>query len=213
VWQAQSSDFPEGGTIARSGRLYLTLGGASQILMLSPGGSELARYPKTSADNSNMQVPLNEPATIAFAGNDALITNHAYTGYSPQAWAILAFHAGEPGAPLFYPIVRPFASPPVGTPRRSRARPVRIRLTVRPKRVLVGRGVRFRFSATFVGAGRRRALRGGLISFAGRRRRTDARGRVTIVVRLNGVGAHRARIRAPGLLDGVALVHATRRRR
>jgi hypothetical protein len=211
VWQAQGSDFPEGGTVARSGRLYLSLGGAAQVLVLSPDGSELARYPKTSSDNSKMEVPLNDPATIAFAGNDALIANHAYTGYSPQAWAIIAFHAGEPGAPLFYPIVRPFATPPAGTRGRSRARPVRIRLTVRPKRVVVGRRARFRFSATFVGGGRRRALRGGLVTFAGRRRCTDARGRVTIAVRLNQAGVHRARARAPGLFDGVALVRARRR--
>ena len=222
VWHAQSSDFPEGGKVAQSGRLYLSLGGANQVLVTMPDGRELARYPSTSSENASMEIPLDDPATIVFAGTDALIANHAYTGYNPQHWAILAFHAGERGAPLFYPIVRPFATAPApvaapgagpGAGGSTHVPAVRITLRVRPAHVRAGRRRRFRFRATFVAGGRRLPVRGGLLSFAGRHRRTNARGRATITARLHRPGLHRARAREPGLLDGLVAVRTGRRRR
>ena len=66
------------------------------------------------------------------------------------------------------------------------ARPARtpIRLTVRPRRAQVGRHVRFRFRARVREAGSWRPLRAATVRFAGRRVRTDRRGRVTIARRL-----------------------------
>jgi hypothetical protein len=215
IWRAQSFDFPEGAKVAHSGRLYLSLGGVGQVLVLSPDGNELERLPRTQSDNSRLPIPLNDPATLVFAGEDALIANHAFLGYNPQAWAIIDFHAGEPGAPLFYPVIRPFATRPAmgpATPAEPSTPGARIRLKVRPQRVRVGRRTRLRFTATFAGGGHDRPLRAAMISFHRRTRYTDARGHATIIVRLKKPGLQRASARAPGLLDGAATVRGTRPR-
>jgi hypothetical protein len=88
--------------------------------------------------------------------------------------------------------------------------PPRIRLAVRPRRVAAGARRRFAFRASVLRNGRRRAVRGALIRFAGRRARTDRRGRATIVRRLNRPGRYRARASRRGLRPGRAVVRVTR---
>ena len=81
------------------------------------------------------------------------------------------------------------------------ARPAAISAAVRPRRARAGARTRFRFRAsTPMGP-----LPAATIRFAGRRLRTNARGRATVVVRL-GPGRHRARIRKPGLRSGAVTV-------
>jgi sugar lactone lactonase YvrE len=151
LWQAQPFDFPEGGQYAQSGRIYVTAGGANQLVILSPDGHEQQRIPQTSSDNAKLPVPLNEPATVAFDGNDALITNHAWTGYSPPSWAIIDYHSGEPGLALFRPIIRPFATASHAGSQATTApaaAALRITLGVSPRHARAGRLTRFSFTAT-----------------------------------------------------------------
>lgn len=215
VWLARSGDSPEGGQFAQSGRIYVTASGANQVVILSPDGQELRRAPRTSSDNAKLQMPLNEPATIAFDGSDALVTNHAWTGYSPSSWSIIDYHAGEPGLALNHPIVRPFvgASGSAAAPVSAQPAATRIRLRVSPSHAAVGRLTAFRFSATAAVGGRPRALPAAAVSFAGHLGRTNQAGRTVVRVRLRRRGVYRARAREMGLLDGFVAVRALSRRK
>jgi sugar lactone lactonase YvrE len=71
---------PDGVAFGRSGNLYVALAGYSQISVLGPDGSEVARYsgPAKDASNPSQPLPWANPANIAFDGNGALLmTNHA----------------------------------------------------------------------------------------------------------------------------------------
>ncbi|HLJ17140.1 MAG TPA: SMP-30/gluconolactonase/LRE family protein [Bryobacteraceae bacterium] len=71
---------PDGVAFGRSGNLYVALAGYSQISVLAPDGSEVARYSgpaKNSADPAQ-PLPWANPANIAFDGKGAVVvTNHA----------------------------------------------------------------------------------------------------------------------------------------
>ena len=88
------------------------------------------------------------------------------------------------------------------------ARPAAISAAVRPRRARAGARTRFRFRASTPTG----PLPAATIRFAGRRVRTNARGKATIVVRLRP-GRHRARITKAGLRSGTVTVTARRGRR
>jgi phospholipase C len=79
-----------------------------------------------------------------------------------------------------------------------------IHLTVSPASVPVGRRTRFAFRATTAVAGRAQPVAGATITFAGRRTRTDSRGRATIVVALPQRRRYVAVARKAGLTPGRA---------
>ncbi|KKL19788.1 hypothetical protein LCGC14_2461970, partial [marine sediment metagenome] len=89
----------------------------------------------------------------------------------------------------------------------------RIRMTVRPRKVRADRRRRFRFRVTTVRGGKRRVVRAVTIRLAGRRARTNRRGRATIVKRFRRPGRYRARASKRGLRRGTASVRVVRRRR
>jgi sugar lactone lactonase YvrE len=101
-WTSQPVDGPDGFALARSGRVYLALAGANQMVVISPGGDEIARVPATPADNLQMEVPFDGPASVAFLGERVLVTNQSTAGI-PASWAVLDVFAGERGLPLFRP--------------------------------------------------------------------------------------------------------------
>jgi endoglycosylceramidase len=86
-----------------------------------------------------------------------------------------------------------------------------IKLTVRPGRVRAGRLTRFRFRATVIRGGKRRAVSGARIRFAGHSARTNRRGRAALKLRLGRAGKRRARARHSGLVSGAASVRVRRR--
>jgi hypothetical protein len=71
-------------------------------------------------------------------------------------------------------------------------------LSVRPRVVRSGQRRRFRFKARVADAAGKRPFARGIVSFAGRRVRLDARGVGSIRVRLNHRGRHTARLLRPG---------------
>jgi phospholipase C len=83
-----------------------------------------------------------------------------------------------------------------------------IHLTVSPASVAVGRRTRFAFRATTAVSGRVQPVARATITFAGRRTRTDARGRATIVVALPQRRRYVAVARKAGLTQGRAGVRA-----
>jgi sugar lactone lactonase YvrE len=105
-WRSKPFDGPDGFAVARSGRVYVALAGANQILVLSRRGEERARVPATPLDNSMMEVPFDGPASAAFLGRRLLVTNQtsplAGSG-NPENWAVFDVFAGERGLPLYRP--------------------------------------------------------------------------------------------------------------
>jgi sugar lactone lactonase YvrE len=198
-WRSRPLDGPDGFAIAGSGNVYLALAGASQLVLISPQGAELARVPATPFENSQLEVPVDGPGSVAFLGERVLVSNHSPIRGDPGSWAVLDVFAGEPGLPLHRPVVAP-------RPLRPR-----IRLSVSPRRVRAGVRVRFRFRARL---GRRgAALRGARVRFAGRRARTNRRGRTAIVAVLARPGVHPAVARKRGLRTGRARVRVLPRNR
>ena len=98
------------------------------------------------------------------------------------------------------------AAPPPG----ARQLPARIRLTAFPRRARAGRRTRFRLRTTALVAGRRRAVAGATVRFAGRRVRTNRTGRAVMWRRLPRAGRYRLRAARRDLRTGTAFVRLTR---
>ena len=107
LWSSRPFDGPDGFAIARSGRIYLALAGASQIALLSPSGEEIDRAPANPFENQQEEIPVDAPGSVAFLGRRALVSNHSAIAGNPQSWAILDVWAGERGLPLHKPRIRP----------------------------------------------------------------------------------------------------------
>jgi sugar lactone lactonase YvrE len=106
-WRSRPFDGPDGFALGRSGKVYLALAGASQIVVISPRGEELARVPANPLENMAEEIPVDAPGSVAFLGRRALVTNHSAIRGDPQSWAVLDLYAGERGLPLHYPRIRP----------------------------------------------------------------------------------------------------------
>jgi hypothetical protein len=166
-------------------------------VLISPKGEEIERVPATSIDNARQEVPFDFPASVAFLGESALVTNQSFPVGNPRSWAVFDLFAGEPGLDLF----RPLAA--------ARPKLPRIRLFVAPRRVRAGRRVRYRFHAVAAGHGVARARLG----FGGRRARADRHGRAAITVRLSRPGRRLARVKKGGFRRDTAVVRVLGSRR
>jgi outer membrane protein assembly factor BamB len=198
LWESRPVDGPDGFALGRSGRVYLALAGASQMVVLSPTGEELARFPATPLENQQQEVPFNGPASVAFDGERLLVTNQGFPEGTPDSWAVLDVFAGETGLPLF----RPFVAAP-----RPRKNPLpRLHLTVRPRRATVGRRTRFRFHVSLHG----RPARGALVRFTGRRVRAGRRGRAWLRFRPRHGGLRHPVATRRGALPGGGRVRFVR---
>jgi sugar lactone lactonase YvrE len=177
LWRSRSSEGPDGVAVARSGNLYVALAAANQIAVVAPDGGELARFPGSALDNSRQEVPFDGPASTAFLGERLLVTNQSFLAGNPASWAVLDAFVGEPGLALARPRIRVLGPDAI---RR------RLRVTVSPRSARAGRRTRFAFRVTAAGRPVARAR----VYFAGRRLRTNRRGRATAVRTLR-VRGHR----------------------
>jgi hypothetical protein len=87
---------------------------------------------------------------------------------------------------------------------------LRLRLSVRPRRLRAGRRVRMRIRVTTVRGARRVPVRRALVRFRGRRVRTNRRGRARLVVRPRRVGRSRVRASRRGYKGAAVRVRVTR---
>jgi phospholipase C len=126
------------------------------------------------------------------------------------------------------PIVATYPVPPNSMPSQepgTRGRPTgldctiagaragEIHLTVSPARAVVGRRTRFTFQATTVEGSRLVPVADAVVTFAGRRLRTNARGRAVVTLALHRVHAYAAVARRAGLSPGRATVRTRAARR
>lgn len=107
LWESRPDDGPDGFAIARSGNIYIALGGVgtNQLAEIRSDGTELARIPATALDNAKMPVPFDGPSGVTFDGERLLVTNLSYIAADPDHWVVFDVFAGEPGLPLFWPTV------------------------------------------------------------------------------------------------------------
>ena len=89
---------------------------------------------------------------------------------------------------------------------------VRLRLTVKPRRVRAGRRALVRVSVLASIAGRVRPFAGATVRLAGRRARTDAAGRARMRVRFRRPGRRRVTAGAPGAVSARAVIRVRRAR-
>src|SRR4051812_27751939 len=182
-WQSRPFDAPDGFAIGRSGKVYLALAGVSQLVVLSPSGSELARIP---GPTQQTDPPFDAPASVAFLGRRALVTNQSFPAGNPDHWAVFDVYAGEAGLPLVRPRVasrRPA--------RRPRVR-LWLRLVYKRGRGQLGRRCALgRIRAKVRGRGLAR-VRSVTFRFDGRRVARDRRAPFTAVVRPSGRGRARS---------------------
>lgn len=80
---------PDGLIFGRSGKLYVTLGGANQISVLDSHGVEVVRFP-SAPDNHLREVPYDNPANVDFTGSGSLlVTNQSFFSGNPKHWVVL----------------------------------------------------------------------------------------------------------------------------
>lgn len=104
LWTSRPGDLPDGFGIGISGRIYLANAGLSaQLVVLSPRGAELERFPKTPVTGDNgSPVPFDTPSNATFHGTRVLVANQSFIG-DRSHHVILDVEVGERGAPVLIP--------------------------------------------------------------------------------------------------------------
>jgi sugar lactone lactonase YvrE len=97
----------DGMSIGQDGKIYLPVSNplTNRIDVVDPTvGKVVQRLPRATEQFSG-GVSLDTPASVAFRGNELLITNHALFSDNRIHWAVLKLDVGQPGLPLHYPLV------------------------------------------------------------------------------------------------------------
>jgi DNA-binding beta-propeller fold protein YncE len=189
LWEGKPFDVPDGFAVGRSGRLYVALSGADSMLILGPDGKEIGRFP-SSDENARQEVPFDKPASVAFLGDRALVTNQSLFNRDPTHWAVLAVGAGETGQAPFRPGAR-------------------LRLALTPPHVSAGRRTRFTATVTSGGA----PASGAKVQIGRARALTAADGTAHLSVPVTRAGLRRAHAALLGYVTGTARYRAAARPR
>ena len=104
MWTSQPSDLPDGFGIGRSGRIYLANAGlTNQLVVLSPKGEELDRFPEEPGTGENgSKIPFDTPSSATFLGRRVMVANQSFFG-EREHHAVLGVYVGERGKPVFVP--------------------------------------------------------------------------------------------------------------
>lgn len=78
---------PRGVVLGESGRIYVTLFGGNQLLVLGSDGTEKARVPEGNLMGGESMI--DGPAALAFRGSSVLITNQSPEENDPAAWGVI----------------------------------------------------------------------------------------------------------------------------
>ena len=97
---------PLGLAFGTSGKLYVSLYLANQVVVLGPDGTEERRFPSKAA-NARQEIPYDTPGTVAFDGDGwLLVANTSQTTPDSKNWAILKAFVNDTAAPLAEPSLR-----------------------------------------------------------------------------------------------------------
>lgn len=102
-WQSKPLDGIDGFAIAESGNIYIAMALANSVVVVSPEGEEIGRNPANLLENLLLEVPFDDPASVAFLGERILVTNHSLFIGNPHSFAVLDVYAGEPGKAEYRP--------------------------------------------------------------------------------------------------------------
>lgn len=105
LWTSLPADLPDGFGIGRSGKIYVAnVGLSNQLVVLSPTGKELERFPKfpLTGDNGS-SVPFDGPSNATFLGTRVLVANQSPISDDRAHQVILDVEVGERGIPNYLP--------------------------------------------------------------------------------------------------------------
>ncbi len=104
LWTSLPTDLPDGFGIGRSGKIYVANAGlTNQLVVLSPEGEELKRFPESPGSGENgSEIPFDTPSSATFVGRRLMVANQSFTG-NRDHHAILDVYVGERGKPVFIP--------------------------------------------------------------------------------------------------------------
>lgn len=88
---------PLGLALGASGRVYVTLNGSHQILVLEKDGREFKRISAPGGGNASEDVVLDGPAGIAFRGFSLMAANQSTLTNNPVRWAVLEVAVEDTG--------------------------------------------------------------------------------------------------------------------
>lgn len=99
LWTSRPADLPDGFGIGRSGRIYVANAGLSnQLVVLSPRGVELDRFPEAPLTGENgSPIPFDTPCSATFLGTRVLVANQSAIAGDASHQAILSVDVGERG--------------------------------------------------------------------------------------------------------------------
>lgn len=105
LWTSRPTELPDGFGIGRSGRIYIaSVGLTNQLVVLSPSGRELERFPKTVGGGKNgSPVPFDGPSNATFLGTRVLVANQSPIAGDRSHHVILDVEVGETGVPNYVP--------------------------------------------------------------------------------------------------------------
>jgi hypothetical protein len=104
LWTSLPMELPDGFGVARSGRIYVALLGSNQIVVLSPAGAQLERFPSAPLLGSNgSPVPFDAPSNATFLGTRILVANQSAVFGDRTHQVILDVEVEEPGAARYLP--------------------------------------------------------------------------------------------------------------
>jgi len=111
MWTSADTDLPDGIGIGRSGRIYIANAGlTNQLVMLSPKGKELDRFPDLPGLGTNgSKIPFDTPCSATFKGTKILVANQSAIAGTAANMAILAVEVGERGVKPHLPRKAGFA--------------------------------------------------------------------------------------------------------
>lgn len=105
LWTSRPTELPDGFGIGRSGKIYIAnVGLTNQLVVLSPSGKELERFPKSAGAGKNgSPVPFDGPSNATFLGTRVLVANQSPIAGDRTHHVILDVEVGETGVPNWVP--------------------------------------------------------------------------------------------------------------
>lgn len=105
-WESKPGDGIDGFAIAESGNIYAALALSRAVVVVSPEGKELKRNPPNLLANFLLDVPMDDPASVAFLDDRVLVTNHTLFLGNPKSYVVYDVYAGKRGKKPYRPHVR-----------------------------------------------------------------------------------------------------------